>query len=134
MVYVESRRRDLPRQDRQVTGPTAKSSASASSCSSRKTAHPGRAEATDVTARLDGGRVAIGSRLTYNAKARRYDMRGAPLTVRQRRVDKGVTRCEETIGTTLTFDRSADTVSVVGANGAPSRTVPVPCAAGGTLP
>ncbi len=90
-----------------------------------------RAEAYDsVTARLDGGRVAIGSRLTYNAKTRRYDMRGAPLTVRQSRVDKGVTRCEETIGTTLTFDRSADTVSVVGANGAPSRTVPKPCTPG----
>ena len=84
----------------------------------------------NVTARLDGGRVATGSRLTYNAKTRRYDMRGAPLTVRQSRVDKGVTRCEETVGTTLTFDRSADTVSVVGANGAPSRTVPKPCTPG----
>ena len=90
-----------------------------------------RAEAYEhVTARLDGGRVATGSRLTYNAKTRRYDMRGAPLTVRQSRVDKGVTRCEETVGTTLTFDRSADTVSVVGANGAPSRTVPKPCTPG----
>ncbi len=90
-----------------------------------------RAEAYEqVTARLDGGRVATGSRLTYNAKARRYDMRGAPLTVRQRRVEKGVTRCEETVGAALTFDRSADTVSVVGANGAPSRTVPKPCTPG----
>lgn len=99
-----------------------------------------RAEAYEsVTARLDGGRVATGSRLVYDAKTRRYEMRGSPLTVRRRFVDKTrdgapTTRCEETKGAALTFDRSADTVSVVGANGAPSRTVPVPCTPGGTRP
>src|SRR5690606_11121847 len=98
-----------------------------------------RAEAYEnVTARLDGGRVATGSRLVYSAKTRRYDMQGAPLKVRRQTTEtkdgKTTTRCEETVGAALTFDRSADTVSVVGANGAPSRTVPVPCTPGGTRP
>lgn len=99
-----------------------------------------RAEAYErVTARLDGGRVATGTRLIYAAQTRRYEMRGTPLTVRRQFTDKTrdgapTTRCEETKGAALTFDRSADTVSVVGANGAPSRTVLVPCTTGGTLP
>ncbi|MBA3948439.1 MAG: hypothetical protein H0X44_00650, partial [Acidobacteria bacterium] len=142
LVYVESRRQATFRgKTAKVTGPDGDIVGERIELFLQEDGNTlQRAEAYEnVTARLDGGRVATGSRLVYDAKTRRYEMRGSPLTVRRRFVDKTrdgapTTRCEETKGAALTFDRSADTVSVVGANGAPSRTVPVPCAAAGTLP
>jgi len=141
LVYVESRRQATFRGSAKITGPEGDISGDRIELFLEEDGNTlERAEAYDnVTARLDGGRVATGSRLVYSAKARRYDMRGAPLKVRRQYTEKGsggktVTRCEETVGSSLTFDRSADTVSVVGANGAPSRTVPVPCTPGGTRP
>lgn len=82
-----------------------------------------------VTARLEGDRVATGVRLTYNAKTRRYDMTGKPLVVRRQITDTGAVKCEKTEGASLTFDRSADSFTVLGANGAPSRTTPIACTA-----
>lgn len=142
LVYVESRRQATFRgKTAKVTGPDGDIVGERIELFLQEDGNTlQRAEAYEsVTARLDGGRVATGSRLVYDAAARRYTMRGAPLTVRRQFTEKSrdgalVTRCEETKGATLTFDRSADTVSVVGANGAPSRTVPVPCASGGSLP
>lgn len=92
-----------------------------------------RAEAYEkVTARLEGERRATGNRMTYNAKTRRYHMTGRPLVVTRKFADKnagGTVKCEETKGASLTFDRSADSVSVTSAIGAPSRNVPIPCTA-----
>lgn len=141
LVYVESRRQATFRGSAKITGPEGDITGDRIELFLEEDGNTlERAEAYEnVTARLDGGRVATGSRLVYAAKTRRYDMRGAPLKVRRQYTEKGsdgktVTRCEETVGSSLTFDRSADTVSVVGANGAPSRTVPVPCTPGGTRP
>ena len=141
LVYVESRRQATFRGSAKVTGPDGDITGDRIELFLEEDGNTlERAEAYDnVTARLDGGRVATGSRLVYSAKTQRYDMRGSPLKVRRQYTEKGsdgktVTRCEETVGSSLTFDRSADTVSVVGANGAPSRTVPVPCTPGGTRP
>lgn len=141
LIYVESRRQATLRDNARITGPDGDITGKRIELFLQEDGETlDRAEAyEDVTARLDGGRVATGNRLVYSASTRRYNMRGAPLRVRRQFQEKGkdgrlVTRCEETVGTTLTFDRSADTVSVVGADGAPSRTVPVPCAAGRTFP
>jgi lipopolysaccharide export system protein LptA len=141
LVYVESRRQATFRGSAKITGPDGDITGDRIELFLEEDGNTlERAEAYEnVTARLDGGRVATGSRLVYAAKTRRYDMRGAPLKVRRQFTEKAgdgltTTRCEETVGSSLTFDRSADTVSVVGANGAPSRTVPVPCTPGGTRP
>lgn len=141
LVYVESRRQATLRENARITGPDGDITGKRIELFLQEDGETlDRAEAyEDVTARLDGGRVATGSRLVYTAGTRRYEMRGTPLRVRRQFTEKGsdgrlTTRCEETVGSALTFDRSADTVSVVGADGAPSRTVPVPCAPGGTRP
>lgn len=141
LVYVESRRQATLRENARITGPDGDITGKRIELFLQEDGETlDRAEAyDDVTARLDGGRVATGSRLVYTAGTRRYDMRGTPLRVKRQFTEKGsdgrlTTRCEETVGSALTFDRSADTVSVVGADGAPSRTVPVPCAPGGTRP
>lgn len=141
LVYVESRRQATFRGSAKITGPEGDITGDRIELFLEEDGNTlERAEAYEnVTARLDGGRVATGSRLVYAAKTRRYDMRGSPLKVRRQYTEKAAdgsttTRCEETVGSSLTFDRSADTVSVVGANGAPSRTVPVPCTPGGTRP
>jgi len=84
-----------------------------------------RAEAYDtVTAIIEDRFTATGSRLTYTAGDERYLMKGAPLTVIERRTEG----CQETIGTILTFLRSTDTINVDGTEGNRSRTRPVPCA------
>jgi len=92
-----------------------------------------RAEAYEkVTARLEGDRTATGTRMTYLAKSRRYDMTGRPLVVTRRFTDKnagGKVTCEKIEGASLTFDRSTDSVSVTSATGAPSRNVPISCTA-----
>lgn len=136
LVYDESRRQATFRENAHMNGPDGDITAARIELFLKEDGNTlDRAEAYEtVTARLDGGRVATGSRLTYNAGTRRYEMAGTPLKVRRRFTDKdragaAVTRCEETVGSSLTFDRSADTVSVIGANGAPSRTVPIPCTA-----
>ena len=134
LIYDESRRQATFRQNARLTGPEGDIAADRIEIFLREDGNTlERAEAYEkVTARLDGGRTATGTRLTYTAKTRRYDMRGRPLDVRRQFEDTaapGGVRCERTTGAALTFDRSADTVSVVGANGAPSRTVPAPCAA-----
>lgn len=139
MIYDESRRQATFRDKARLTGPEGDINADRIELFLEADGNTlERAEAYgNVTARLEGDRTATGLRLTYDAKARRYLMSGKPLIVRQKRTEKGAggaltERCEETAGASLTFDRSADTVSVLGANGTPSRTVPKPCT--GTLP
>jgi lipopolysaccharide transport protein LptA len=84
-----------------------------------------RAEAYDeVVARLEGGQQAFGARLTYYAADERYVMTGMPVKVLEI-VDGG---CRETVGASLTFIRSTDTISVVGTEGNRSRTMPGRCA------
>jgi LPS export ABC transporter protein LptC len=69
-----------------------------------------RAEAyTDVSLRADA-RAATGARLTYVAAEERYVMSGAPVRV----LEQLPQECRETLGRTLTFFRSADTISVDG--------------------
>ena len=84
-----------------------------------------RAEAYDeVVARLEGGQQAFGSRLTYFAVDDRYVMTGTPVKILEI-VEGG---CRETLGASLTFIRSTDTISVVGTEGNRSRTMPGRCA------
>jgi lipopolysaccharide export system protein LptA len=78
----------------------------------------------NVTARFDGGQRATGERLTYLAAGERYTMTGTPVRILEK-VGEG---CRETIGATLTFVRSTDTISVVGSEGSRSQTKPEPCA------
>jgi LPS export ABC transporter protein LptC len=135
MIYDESSRKATFRQKASLRGPEGDISAGRIEVFLREDGNTlDRAEAyDDVTARLDGNRRATGTRLTYNAKARRYTMSGKPLTVRRQfeeRGSGGAVKCEETVGATLTFDRSTDNFQVAGANGAPSRTQPTPCTPG----
>jgi lipopolysaccharide export system protein LptA len=84
-----------------------------------------RAEAyDDVVAYLEGGQRASGSRLTYFGADERYVMTGTPVTILET-VEGG---CRETLGASLTFIRSTDTISVVGTEGNRSRTMPGRCA------
>jgi lipopolysaccharide export system protein LptA len=84
-----------------------------------------RAEAyDDVVARLEGGQQAYGARLTYFAADERYVMTGTPVKILEI-VEGG---CRETLGASLTFIRSTDTISVVGTEGNRSRTMPGRCA------
>ncbi|HXH05845.1 MAG TPA: hypothetical protein VNI83_04570 [Vicinamibacterales bacterium] len=76
-----------------------------------------------VTLRLEGGREARGERLVYHGDRERYEMSGAPVRVFER-VDGG---CRETLGLALTFEGSADTITVVGTEGNRSRTRPGSC-------
>jgi lipopolysaccharide export system protein LptA len=76
-----------------------------------------------VTLRVDGGRTARGTRLVYHGDRERYEMSGTPVRVVER-VDGG---CRETLGLTLTFEGSADTITVVGTEGNRSRTRPGSC-------
>jgi lipopolysaccharide export system protein LptA len=83
-----------------------------------------RAEAyDDVIARLQGGQRASGARLTYFGADERYVMTGTPVRIVET-VDGG---CRETLGASLTFIRSTDTISVVGTEGNRSRTMPGRC-------
>jgi len=77
-----------------------------------------------VVARLPGGQRADGARLTYYGADERYVMRGTPVRIVET-VDGG---CRETSGTSLTFIRSTDTITVVGTEGNRSRTTPGSCA------
>jgi lipopolysaccharide transport protein LptA len=84
-----------------------------------------RAEAyDDVVAKLEGGQQAFGARLTYFAADERYLMTGTPVKILEI-VEGG---CRETLGASLTFIRSTDTISVVGTEGNRSRTMPGRCA------
>jgi lipopolysaccharide export system protein LptA len=84
-----------------------------------------RAEAyDDVVARLEGGQQAFGARLTYFASDERYVMTGTPVKILEI-VEGG---CRETLGASLTFIRSTDTITVVGTEGNRSRTMPGRCA------
>jgi lipopolysaccharide export system protein LptA len=69
-----------------------------------------RAEAyTAVSLRTDT-RAATGARLTYHVADERYVMSGSPVRVLEQLPEE----CRETLGRTLTFFRSADTISVDG--------------------
>ena len=63
---------------------------------------------TNVTLRLDD-RLATGTRLTYHAPDERYVMDGTPAAP-----VKVVEACRETMGSTLTFFKSADRIIVDG--------------------
>jgi hypothetical protein len=72
---------------------------------------------TGVTLKLDK-RTAVGSRLTYYASEERYVM-SATGTTRVKVTDvktaaSGAVTCSETVGRTLTFYKSTDTISVDG--------------------
>jgi lipopolysaccharide transport protein LptA len=83
-----------------------------------------RSEAyTNITARFEGGHRATGARLTYFADGERYLMTGTPVRILEQRADG----CSETIGASLTFVRSTDTISVVGNEGSRSQTKPGSC-------
>jgi lipopolysaccharide transport protein LptA len=76
-----------------------------------------------ITARFEGGHRATGARLTYFAEGERYLMTGTPVRILEQRADG----CSETIGASLTFVRSTDTISVVGNEGSRSQTKPGSC-------
>jgi LPS export ABC transporter protein LptC len=78
----------------------------------------------DVVARLEGGQRADGSRLTYYGVDERYVMGGSPVKIVEI-IEGG---CRETIGRSLTFTRSTDTILIVGTEGNRSRTMPGRCA------
>lgn len=90
-----------------------------------------RAEAYEqVVARLEGGQQAFGARLTYYAADGRYVMTGSPVKVLEI-VEDG---CRETVGVSLTFTRSTDTINVVGTEGNRSRTMPGRCTERAVIP
>jgi LPS export ABC transporter protein LptC len=72
---------------------------------------------TGVTLKLDN-RTAVGSRLTYYASEERYVMSAAGTTrvrvVNTKTASTGAVTCSETVGRTLTFYKSTDTISVDG--------------------
>jgi lipopolysaccharide export system protein LptA len=72
---------------------------------------------TGVTLKLDT-RTAVGSRLTYYAGEERYVMSAAGTTrvtvTDVQTAPSGAVTCRETVGRTLTFYKSADTISVDG--------------------
>ncbi len=83
-----------------------------------------RVEAFDkVTAILEDRYTVTGTHLTYTVADERYVVEGAPV----RALEKRPADCLETVGTILTFLRSADTINVDGTDGNRSRTRPVPC-------
>lgn len=84
-----------------------------------------KAEAYDeVVARLEGGQRADGTRLTYYSVDDRYVMGGSPVKIVEI-IEGG---CRETVGRSLTFTRSTDTILIVGTEGNRSRTTPGRCA------
>lgn len=129
LIYDESRRQAMYRGSARLAGPDGNIRGERIDLFLEEDGNTlDRAEAFEkVKADLGDGRNAAGDRLTYNAKTRRYEMRGKPLVVEQKRDDKGQTRCERTTGASLTFDRSADTFVVLGVSGAPTRAVPFAC-------
>jgi len=83
-----------------------------------------RAEATGrVTALLEQRYHVTGAHLTYLAPEGRYVVEGAPVRI----VEERPTDCLETVGTILTFTRSAATIVVDGTDGSRSKTTQVPC-------
>jgi lipopolysaccharide export system protein LptA len=86
---------------------------------------------TRVTLKLDM-RTAVGARLTYHATEERYVMSAAgttPVTITDPRTSPaGVVSCSETIGRTLTFFKSTDTIIVDGNEQKRTETQYKPCA------
>jgi LPS export ABC transporter protein LptC len=86
---------------------------------------------TGVTLKLDK-RTAVGSRLTYFASEERYVMSAAG-TTRVKVTDvqtapSGAVTCRETVGRTLTFYKSTDTISVDGNDQNRTETLVTACA------
>lgn len=69
-----------------------------------------RLEADGAVSLRSEGRASTGLHLTYHAADARYVMRGAPVRVLEQRPGE----CRETLGRTLTFFRSTDTILVDG--------------------
>ncbi len=66
-----------------------------------------RAEAYEAVTLRESGRTTTGTRMTYFADAERYEMSGAPVKI--------VDQCGgETLGRTLTFDKTSDTIVLDG--------------------
>lgn len=86
---------------------------------------------TRVTLKLDK-RTAVGARLTYYASDERYVMSAAgtsPVTVTDvQTAASGAVTCRETVGRTLTFYKSADTIKVDGNDQNRTETQMKPCA------
>jgi lipopolysaccharide export system protein LptA len=86
---------------------------------------------TRVTLKLDT-RTAVGARLTYYANDERYVMSATgptPVTVTEMKTAaSGAVTCSETIGRTLTFYKSADTIKVDGNDQNRTETQMKPCA------
>lgn len=69
-----------------------------------------RLEAYDAVTLRSEGRISAGTRLTYFASGARYVMAGTPVRV----FEQLPSECRETVGRTLTFYRSTDTILVDG--------------------
>ncbi len=86
---------------------------------------------TGVTLKLDT-RTAVGARLTYYASDQRYVMSAVgttPVTVTETKTAaSGAVSCTETVGRTLTFYKSADTIKVDGNDQNRTETLMKPCA------
>jgi LPS export ABC transporter protein LptC len=86
---------------------------------------------TGVTLKLDK-RTAVGSRLTYYASEERYVMSAAGTTrvtvTDVQTAPSGAVTCRETVGRTLTFYKSTDTISVDGNDQNRTETQVKPCA------
>ena len=86
---------------------------------------------TGVTLKLDR-RTAVGARLTYYASDERYVMSAAgttPVTVTETKTaPSGAVSCTETVGRTLTFYKSTDTIKVDGNDQNRTETLMKPCA------
>lgn len=84
-----------------------------------------------VTLKLDK-RTAVGSRLTYYAAEERYVMSAAGTTqvkvIDVQTAPSGVVTCRETVGRTLTFYKSADTIKVDGNDQNRTAMQMTPCA------
>jgi hypothetical protein len=77
-----------------------------------------RAEAYEDVSLRSGNRSSFGARMSYFAADQRYVVSGSPVRI----YEQMPAECRETIGRTLTFYRSTDSISVDGNEESRTRT------------
>ncbi|HEX5475686.1 MAG TPA: LptA/OstA family protein [Vicinamibacterales bacterium] len=82
-----------------------------------------RAEADVSVTAVESTRHATGNHLTYVSATEQYVMVGTPVTV----IDNTPPNCKKTVGATVTFYRTVDTMTAVGNGIYPQRSEPIAC-------
>jgi LPS export ABC transporter protein LptC/lipopolysaccharide transport protein LptA len=71
----------------------------------------------------EGGRIATGARVTYLASDQTYHMTGTPVEA----IEIAPNDCKKSVGTTLTFQRAVDSITMKGSNLIRSVQQPIAC-------